>query len=101
VTLFGDIHIQRAQSEYVTSSNRIVHESRRKNPPAPASTHQLSVIQGDDPANAINPNTTQYNDHPTLRTVSIPHIISHFIHVLYENGNVNTATKRSSYIFHR
>jgi len=42
---------------------------------------------------AMNPHTTQHNYHPTLRTVSIPHIISHFILVLYDNGNMNTATK--------
>jgi len=55
---------------------------------------QLLVIQGDDPANAINQHTTQHNGHPTLKTVSIPHKISHFIHVLYDNGKVNKTTKK-------
>jgi len=48
----------------------------------------LSIIQGDDSANAINPHSTT-----TLRTVSIPHIINHFTQLLYDNGDVNTATK--------
>ena len=32
--------------------------------------------------------------HPTFKTVSIPHKISHFIHVLYDNGKVNTTNKQ-------
>jgi len=57
------------------------------------------IALGDDPANAINPHTTEHNDHPTLRIVIIPHIISHFMHVLYDNGNVNTATKKDQPTF--
>ena len=62
------------ENNILVQASWCVDTGAKKTPPAPASTHQLSVIQGEDPANAINPHTTQHNNHPTLRTVD-PHYV--------------------------
>jgi hypothetical protein len=58
MTIRRNTHTTHVQSEYVTSSNRIVHEPSHKTHLCLHLHTQISVIQGNDPANAINPHTT-------------------------------------------